>query len=157
MGCCWWDRARLSVQHDRSLGALFFVLFPSAVSQLVSAINGDFTNRPFLGAATRSRGWQGKKGDTFQKDTTPLLLFWETLFMHGNFYRSLFEASVKKHLAWPALRSTIIDAYMSSSATGKLWEEAQACSRLFWSSPAGGACCYPSRVTDRRFFFLPSK
>lgn len=52
MGCCWRDRAGLSELHDRSLGALLFVLFPSAVSQLVSAINGDFTNRPSLGAAT---------------------------------------------------------------------------------------------------------
>lgn len=41
----------------------------------------------------RSRGWQGKKGDTFQKDTTP------TLFIHGHFYWSLFEASVKKQIS----------------------------------------------------------
>lgn len=155
MGCCWWDRARLSVQHDRSLGALFFVLFPSAVSQLVSAINGDFTNRPFLGAAMRYRGWQGKKGDTFQKDTTPLLLFWETLFIHGNFYWSLFEASVKISLTSSSKHNNWC-IYVQLSHRQAL-RRGSGCSRLFWSSPAGGACCYPSRVKDRRFFFLLSK
>lgn len=150
MGCCWWDRAWLSVQRDRSLGALLFVLSPSAVSQLVSAINGDLANLPLLGAAKRSRGKLGKTGGTFKEETTPLLLVWPTLCA---FYRSFCKAAVKMSLtSWVKRNNWCVYVQVSQ------WQSLRSgpvCDRLFWSSPAGGDCCCSHRLVETRF--LPSE
>lgn len=147
MGCCCWrDRAGLSVQRDRSLGAHSFVLSPSAVSQLVSAINGDFANLPLLGAAKRSGGKTGKDTEADSKKVQ----------LHFDLFDKLhaFSAATGKTSFSSSVKRNNWCVYVQTSQWWSV-RRGPGCHRLLQSSPAGGDCCYPYLVVHTRF--LPSE